>query len=423
MLQPERYSQEEIKNIMSACCHVFLTDKVLSSVVGPGYGGRKIRYPFLEQLTHEEAKRAYRSNIFTYLPDRNQDKEPEDIDFYARHVAMVNHSYEYLTALFNRTAVEASPECGRAKRIIAVGGAKGGIGKSIFAANLGMTLSSRGYKTLMVDLDLGGSDLHIYLGHRRIPEVTLNDFLNRKVPSLNDAIIECENGPMLIAGDLGELGAANTPFQRKMRLIEKIREVNADYIIFDLVGGTDFNTLDFFLASDIGIVLATLDQSAYIEGYAFIRTALQRKLNRLFSTDSPFPERRNTLLKGIELEGIRAAGSDNPGTISSLLERIAAEDPVSLPLISDEILRYCRSLVINHSFNHTAAAKIASTIQSIPSQRLSIHMSHIGTVSKHRCIEQSTSYAQHPILKRQNARLFASKIESILSALGITSHE
>ena len=104
--------------------------------------------------------------------------------------------------------------------------------------------------------------------------------------SLNETVTECESGPMLIAGDVGELGAANIPFQRKMRLIEKIREMNVDYVILDLGGGTDFNTLDFFLASDLGIVLTTLDQSAYIEAYAFIKTALQRKLNRLFSADS-----------------------------------------------------------------------------------------------------------------------------------------
>ncbi|HEX2966111.1 MAG TPA: AAA family ATPase [Syntrophorhabdaceae bacterium] len=421
MLQPERYSQEEIKDIMSACCHVFMTEKVLNSVVDPGYHGQRIRYPFLEKLTYEDVKRAYRSNIFTYHPDRHQDKGPEDIDFYTRHVTMVNHSYEYLTTLFNKRKAEVLPEIGRPKRVIAVGGAKGGIGKSIFAANLGMMLCSLGYRTLMVDLDLGGSDLHIYLGHRRIPGVTLNDFLNRKVASLNDTIIECEHGPMLIAGDLGELGAANIPFQRKMRLIEKIREANADYIILDLGGGTDFNTLDFFLASDIGIVLATLDQSAYIEAYAFIKTALQRKLNRLFGADSPFPERRNALLKGIVADGTSASGNDGPSTISALLERIAAEDPVSLPLISDEILRFCPFLVINHSFNHGAASKIASTIQSIAGQRLSIHVNHIGTISKHRSIEQSTSYAQHPILKWHKSGLFASEMESIINASGIVS--
>ena len=49
------------------------------------------------------------------------------------------------------------------KKVIAVGGAKGGIGKSIFAINLALLLSSVG-RTVIIDLDLGGANLHLYLG-------------------------------------------------------------------------------------------------------------------------------------------------------------------------------------------------------------------------------------------------------------------
>jgi len=396
-----------------------MNEKALHSVVVSESQRKMFRYPFLEQLTYEDVKRAYRTNMFTYHPDRHQDKGPEDIDFYERHIRMVNHSYEYLSTVFGDTQIEASPDYGHKKRIIAIGGAKGGIGKSVFAANLGTMLSARGFRTLMIDLDLGGSDLHIYLGHKRIPDTTLNDFLNRKVMSLNETVMECENGPMLIAGDIGELGVANIPFQRKMRLIDKIREMNVDFIILDLGGGTDFNTLDFFLASDLGIVLTTLDQSAYIEAYAFIKTALQRKLNRLFSADSPFPERRNTLLKEIVADGTRTPEKGNPRTIRVLLEKIAIEAPVSLPLISDEILHFSPCLVVNHCFDHSAAARVASTLQSIAGERLSIDVNHVGTISKHRSIEQSTSYAQHPIVARQKSSLFVSEMESIIRTLGL----
>ena len=48
------------------------------------------------------------------------------------------------------------------KKVIAVGGAKGGIGKSIFATNLALLLSSVG-RTVIIDLDLGGANLHLYL--------------------------------------------------------------------------------------------------------------------------------------------------------------------------------------------------------------------------------------------------------------------
>ncbi len=299
MLQPERYSQAEIRKIQRACCRVFMSEKAMRSVVVSENQRKVLRYPFLEQLTYEEVKRAYRSNVMAYHPDRHQDKRPEDIDFFARHLEGLNDSYELLTTVFKGKRPEETATHQGRSRIIAVGGAKGGIGKSIFAANLGMQLSSLGFRTAVVDLDLGGSNIHIYLGLNQIPETTLNDFMNRRIASLAGAVVRPAHGPMLIAGNNGELGAANIPFQTKMRLIDNIAKLDADYVILDLGGSTDFNTLDFFLAADLGIVLTTLDQPAYLEAYAFIKTALQRKLNRLFGADSPFPARSNAVLKQI----------------------------------------------------------------------------------------------------------------------------
>jgi flagellar biosynthesis protein FlhG len=421
MFQPEKYSHEEIKEIRRACCHVFMSEKAMHSVVISEHNRTSLHYPFLEQLAYEDIKQAYRTNMFTYHPDRHQEKGPEDIDFYSRHVEGVNRSYEYLSKLFNEKKAGSLPESVRRSRIIAVGGAKGGIGKSIFAANLGTMLTSLGFRIAMVDLDLGGSDLHIYLGHKQLPKTTLNDFLNRKVTLLNDTVARYEHGPMLIAGNCGELGAANIPFQRKMRLVENIRKINADYVILDLGGGTDFNTLDFFLASDLGIVLTTLDQSAYLEAYAFIKTALQRKLNRLFSADSSFSGRGNPVLKEIVVDGTRTPDESHPRTIQALLEKVAHEDPVSLPLITDEILNFSPCLVINHCFDPRAALRVASTLRAVASERLSIDINHVGTISKNRAIEQSTSYAHHPLAARRRSGMFTSEMESIIGALSLTN--
>lgn len=420
MLQPERYSQAEIRKIQRACCRVFMSEKAMRSVVVSENQRKVLRYPFLEQLTYEDVKRAYRTNVLTYHPDRHQDKRPEDIDFFARHLEGVNRSYELLSTVLRGKRPEAPTEYQPRNRIIAVGGAKGGIGKSIFAANLGMLLCALGFRTAMVDLDLGGSDLHIYLGLNHIPETTLNDFINRKIASLDEAVVRPAHGPLLIAGNNGELGAANIPFQRKMRLIENIRKLNVDYVILDLGGGTDFNTLDFFLAADLGIVLTTLEQPAYLEAYAFIKTALQRKLHRLFGADSPFPARRNAVLREIVLDGTRAPDKDHPRTIQALLEQVAQEDPVSLPLITDEILNFSPGLVINRCFDTQAALKVAATLRTVACQRLSIDINHVGTISKHPLIERCTSYLHHPVVTRPGAKSFAAEMESIAQTLNLT---
>ncbi|HAR94560.1 MAG TPA: hypothetical protein DCR97_01130 [Deltaproteobacteria bacterium] len=278
-----------------------------------------------------------------------------------------------------------------------------------------------GFKVVMVDLDLGGSDLHIYMGHRQMPETTLNDFLNRKIGCLNDAAVGCEHdGPVLIAGNAAELGSANIAFQKKARLIEAIRKMNADYVVLDLGGGTDFNTLDFFLAADLGIVLTTLDQAAYLEAYAFIKTALQRKLNRLFAADSAFPARKNSRLKQIVADSTTAPEKDGPRTIRDLLEEVAKDDPLALPLIADEILSFSPRLVINRCFDSRAALRVASTLRTVACQRLSVDIDHVGTITRHSRIEQSITYAHHPLVRRQPSGLFASEMRSIIDALDLS---
>ena len=52
----------------------------------------------------------------------------------------------------------------KVKRIIAVTGWKGGIGKSVTACTLALLLAKKGYKTGLFDLDFAGASDHIILG-------------------------------------------------------------------------------------------------------------------------------------------------------------------------------------------------------------------------------------------------------------------
>ncbi len=56
------------------------------------------------------------------------------------------------------------------KTIVAVGGAKGGVGKSALAANLAVGLALLGQRVVLADLDLGGADVHLYLGVKSLSQ-------------------------------------------------------------------------------------------------------------------------------------------------------------------------------------------------------------------------------------------------------------
>lgn len=421
MINAGSFNHDQIRKIQQACCRIFLHDGALKAEEVVENSAVRLKIPFLEDLTWDEVRRAYRSNVLSYHPDKHQDKSPEEIQALSRHLENVNRSYELLGTLFGKSRTVCMHEAPTRGKIIAVAGAKGGTGKSIFTANLGMLLSWDGLKTVVVDLDLGGSDLHIYLGEKCVPEVTINDFLNRRVSRLSDTIIRRERRPMLIAGNNSELGIANIPFMKKIRLMDKIRRMNVDYVILDLGAGIDFNILDFFLCADYGIVISTLDQPAYLEAYAFIKSALQRRLTRLFSADSSFGAGKSRALKEIVEKGVRVTKSGHPGTVQDLLEAVGRHDPMSLPLIADEIMNFNPHLVINRCFDPREADRIAGTIRSVARQRLSVDVNYLGTISKHPLIEQSTSYAHHPIVEKHRQSRLASEISAIIGRLGLAS--
>jgi ATP-binding protein involved in chromosome partitioning len=59
---------------------------------------------------------------------------------------------------------EARKKVAEVKRVLLVGSGKGGVGKSLVASALALTLSRRGFRTAILDLDIHGASVPRYLG-------------------------------------------------------------------------------------------------------------------------------------------------------------------------------------------------------------------------------------------------------------------
>ena len=164
------------------------------------------------------------------------------------------------------------------KEIWAIGGGKGGVGKSLTAANLSICLALFGSKVICIDLDLGGANLHTCLG-ANIPEVSLSDFLSKKVTDFSDLVSPTPiKNLSIISGAQDDFGMANLRQIQKAKILYHLDQLEADYIILDLGAGTTFNTLDFFISADQGI-MTTLPEPTSIENtYRFIKSVYHRKL-------------------------------------------------------------------------------------------------------------------------------------------------
>lgn len=175
------------------------------------------------------------------------------------------------------TKVETVP------RIWAVGGGKGGVGKSTISTLLAYWLARMGNRTILMDVDLGGANLHTLMGIKSPPR-TLNDFVTKRYDSLEDICIDTEvENLRLICGASDVLTLANPHVAQKTKIIHNISKLDAEYVVLDLGAGTSFNVLDFFLMAHKKIVVLSPQPISIQNAYAFVRNAVYRRLSRLSS--------------------------------------------------------------------------------------------------------------------------------------------
>lgn len=191
-----------------------------------------------------------------------------------------------------KTTISRLPNAARAYPvIIPVGSGKGGVGKSFLTANLAVALAEMNHPTIAVDLDLGGSNLHTFLGlTNRYPGV--GDFIHGAAPSLDGLLVET-GVPNLrfLPGDGRTPFLANLGSAQKQKLIRHLRSLSAEYILLDLGAGAAFNTLDFFACAPAGILVTTPDLPSVMGMQVFLKNHLLRRIDRHLSINGFRPLR------------------------------------------------------------------------------------------------------------------------------------
>ena len=163
-------------------------------------------------------------------------------------------------------------------RIIPVASGKGGVGKSLVSANLGIAFAQAGQRVIMADLDLGASNLHLVLGHHA-PQMGIGTFLSNTKSNFNNVIVDTNvRGLRFIPGDNEIPGAANLTLAQKKALVKQFLALQeeTDILILDLGAGTHQSILDFFLLSNQGIVVSAPAVTAVLNAYVFLKNTVFR---------------------------------------------------------------------------------------------------------------------------------------------------
>ncbi len=164
--------------------------------------------------------------------------------------------------------------------IIAVGSGKGGVGKSTLSANLAAKIGQSGRRVLLMDLDIGGANLHTYFG-LPTPAYTLADYVVYNRISFEQILQPTSvANVLLVSGGKEELWSepSDLPVDLFTQVWQKILSArtayNIDTILIDLGAGTQKHTIDFFSSAHMGILTVLPEPTSIENAYSFLKTVL-----------------------------------------------------------------------------------------------------------------------------------------------------
>ena len=156
------------------------------------------------------------------------------------------------------------------KKIYAFSSGKGGTGKTFIALNLAYSLSLKGRKVLLIDLDPNLANLDVMLNIK--PLSTINEFYKGR-SLLNEIITKRSDYLHLIFGDSGR-----ADFQRLKEdtirylfiQLEKIAE-KYDYVFLDTGAGASEDIIKILAFSDYSVFVTTPEPTAIMDAYVMIK--------------------------------------------------------------------------------------------------------------------------------------------------------
>ena len=166
-------------------------------------------------------------------------------------------------------------------RVIAVTSGKGGVGKSVISANLGLCLAAQGRKVLLVDADLALANLDLMLGlkaPRSIKQLLSNEL------RVEDVLVK-GHGLALLPACSGDYDMTELEQTTRMTLFNAIDSLEAEYdtVVIDTGAGIGSNSTSFAAAAQQTLVVMTPDPASLMDSYAMIKVLSSRcGVNRIY---------------------------------------------------------------------------------------------------------------------------------------------
>jgi len=307
-------------------------------------------------------------------------------------------------------ALRGVPESSHRARLIPVGGGKGGVGKSFIVANLAASLARLGHRVVAVDGDLEGANLHTCVGIPK-PRVSLADFVAHREEDLGKLILDTPIPNLqLIAATDGNLISPQPTQSRRVRLMRELRELDADFVFFDLGAGTHAAVMDYFMIGDEGVIVIAPEPTSVENAYGFVRAAFYRRL-RLAMASHDMRKIVTIAMDQRNERGIR--------TPLELLREIQMIDPAEGARFVETMRAFRPRLIIN-DVRTAEDIKLGFSIQSVCRKFFGIEAEYLGYVNHDESARLSVR-ARRPLVDiypRSDAAIYIARIARKLLAGG-----
>ena len=141
-------------------------------------------------------------------------------------------------------------------KLIFISSGKGGVGKSVFAANLGATLGGRGARVCLVDMNIGLRNLDIYLGLESAVVFDMADVLNGVVPISKAVVRDKRLQQTWLLATTQHKGKFNSDEKEIRELYKKLKN-QFDFVIVDGPAGVNTELRLASAGADLAIIITT----------------------------------------------------------------------------------------------------------------------------------------------------------------------
>ena len=228
-----------------------------------------------------------------------------------------------------------------------------------------------------------------------IPERTLSDYLTKKVRDLSEVVTQTPIPNLsIISGAQDDVGIANLKQMQKAKIISKVTSLDADYVLFDLGAGTTFNTLDFFISADQGILTALPEPTSIENTYRFIKSIYHRKLNMV----------EDLLEVGPLIDQAMNAKISQNSTPADLISRVIEINPEIGHKLKMEIEKLSPKLIINQ-VRTQADIDIGFSMKIICRKYFGINLDYVGFLDYDATVWQSVKRRKPLLMEFPNSAL------------------